>query len=185
VIIINLCISHTCPVEVRAADDWPLHTTLRTWVPVSASITFGLYTRLVSPWPSLPKSIIHSSQYLQQPQITLLTSLTQWSSHFCCQQCSMSIDTYILTALCMRTICLIRKIIYSCIHKQLKCIMTRSWSMPPTVQKYRTENVITPWLNHSAAQNNILAIQILLAKRQSWETAQKREDATSCDKCSS
>lgn len=44
----------TCPVEVRAREDWlPAHT-LRMNIPCRASTTLGLYTRLVSPWPSLP-----------------------------------------------------------------------------------------------------------------------------------
>ncbi len=46
--------SHTWPVEVRARDDWLPAQTLRMNIPWSASTTLGLYTRLVSPWPSFP-----------------------------------------------------------------------------------------------------------------------------------
>lgn len=53
-LICGLAMCHTWPVEVRARDDWlPAHT-LRMNIPWSASTTLGLYTRLVSPWPSLP-----------------------------------------------------------------------------------------------------------------------------------
>lgn len=53
-IICGLVMCHTWPVEVRARDDWlPAHT-LRMNIPCSASTTLGLYTRLVSPWPSFP-----------------------------------------------------------------------------------------------------------------------------------
>lgn len=49
----------TCPAEVRAKDDWlPAHTFLMI-NPCRASITLGRYTRLVSPWPSLPASVSH------------------------------------------------------------------------------------------------------------------------------
>lgn len=46
--------SLTCPAEVRARDDWlPAHTFLMM-NPCSDSMILGRYTRLVSPWPSLP-----------------------------------------------------------------------------------------------------------------------------------
>lgn len=49
----------TCPAEVRARDDWlPAHTFLMM-NPCRASITLGRYTRLVSPWPSLPARVSH------------------------------------------------------------------------------------------------------------------------------
>lgn len=49
----------TCPAEVRARDDWlPAHTFLMM-NPCRASMTLGRYTRLVSPWPSLPAGVSH------------------------------------------------------------------------------------------------------------------------------
>lgn len=59
--ILRLVKNHlTCPAEVRAKDDWlPAHTFLMM-NPCSASITLGRYTRLVSPWPSLPASVSHN-----------------------------------------------------------------------------------------------------------------------------
>lgn len=49
----------TCPAEVRARDDWlPAHTFLMM-NPCRASMTLGRYTRLVSPWPSLPARVSH------------------------------------------------------------------------------------------------------------------------------
>lgn len=46
--------SLTCPAEVRARDDWlPAHTFLMM-NPCRDSMILGRYTRLVSPWPSLP-----------------------------------------------------------------------------------------------------------------------------------
>lgn len=51
----------TCPAEVRAKEDWlPAHTFLMM-NPCRASITLGRYTRLVSPWPSLPASVSHNN----------------------------------------------------------------------------------------------------------------------------
>lgn len=44
----------TCPAEVRAKDDWLPAQTFLMINPCSDSIIFGRYTRLVSPWPSLP-----------------------------------------------------------------------------------------------------------------------------------
>lgn len=66
------CLCHTCPVEVRARDDWLPAQTLRINIPWSASTTLGLYTRLVSPWPSLPAQK-HQEKYkakvIKLPQI--------------------------------------------------------------------------------------------------------------------
>lgn len=50
---------YTWPADVKASDDWlPAHTFLII-KPCRASITLGLYTRFVSPCPSLPVTQTH------------------------------------------------------------------------------------------------------------------------------
>lgn len=58
----------TCPAEVRAKDDWLPAQTFRMMNPCKASITFGLYTRFVSPWPSLPATQVRrNSLWVSMP----------------------------------------------------------------------------------------------------------------------
>lgn len=45
----------TCPVDVKASEDWLPAQTFLMNIPCKASTTLGLYTLFVSPWPSLPK----------------------------------------------------------------------------------------------------------------------------------
>jgi hypothetical protein len=59
-------LSPTCPVDVKASEDWLPAQTLRINIPCKASITLGLYTLLVSPWPSLPTK----NKYSQVKQVT-------------------------------------------------------------------------------------------------------------------